>query len=253
VKSLALTSVVLGLLLGGAACSHNDDGTSASTNSATADELPPLTLREDTPNLLLTWIDGKGESHTELSLKDVPPVGRDLVRVVVTDRVEGTRGLFYVVDLTRADADGGYVARPMPRSDWEDLIAKRRSAQRPPPPPALRGEPPEPGAPPRLLPPEPAPSDTAAPVAALVVIYGAAWCGPCHQTQDYLRKKGVSFVMKDIDKDPGAEQEMRAKLAKAGKHGGSIPIIDVSGEILVGFDARAMDRALARAASATVL
>lgn len=249
-KRLALAFAVLALLAGGAACSHPDDGTSASTNGAAADELPPLSLREDTPNLLLTWIDGKGETHTELSVKDVPPVGRDLVRVVVTDRVEGTRGLFYVADLTRAGADGTYAARPMPRSEWEDLIAKRRAAQRPPPPPAL---PAEPGAPPRALPPGSPPPDTASPVAALVVIYGAAWCGPCHQAQDYLRKKGVSFVMKDIDKDPGAEQEMRAKLAKAGKHGGSIPVIDVSGDILVGFDARAMDRALARAASATVL
>lgn len=228
-------------------CGHTDDGTAP---SATTDELPPLALRDDTPNLLLTWIDAKGETHTELSVKDVPMVGRDLVRVVVTDRVEGTRGLFYVVDLTRAASDGTYAARPMPRSEWEDIIAKRRVAQRPPPPPA----PPEiPGEPPRGPSGPAAPPAPGGPVATLVVIYGASWCGPCHQAQDYLRKRGVSFTMKDIDKDPRAEQDMQAALAKAGRRGGSIPVIDVAGEILVGFDPRALDKALARAATATVL
>jgi len=46
---------------------------------------------------------------------------------------------------------------------------------------------------------------------------------------------------------------MQAALAKAGRRGGSIPVIDVAGEILVGFDPRALDKALARAATATVL
>ena len=40
---------------------------------------------------------------------------------------------------------------------------------------------------------------------------------------------------------------MQAKLASAGIRGGSIPVIDVKGKVLVGFDERAMDRALGQA------
>src|SRR6185436_10478278 len=60
-----------------------------------------------------------------------------------------------------------------------------------------------------------------------VIIYGASWFGPCHQAQDYLKKKGVRFVMKDIDEDSSAQREMTIKLAKAGLRSTGIPVIDV--------------------------
>ena len=47
--------------------------------------------------------------------------------------------------------------------------------------------------------------------------------------------------------------EMQQKLAKAGRRGGSIPVIDVRGQILVGFSAAEIDRALSRAPSGTLL
>ena len=80
-----------------------------------------------------------------------------------------------------------------------------------------------------------------------VIIYGASWCGPCHQAAAYLKKKGVAFVEHDIEQDSVSAHEMQAKLAKAGMHGGSIPVLDVRGHILVGFDARAVDQALGTA------
>jgi hypothetical protein len=63
----------------------------------------------------------------------------------------------------------------------------------------------------------------------------------------------VSYVMKDVDETPSAAAEMREKLARAGHHGGSIPVIDVRGQILIGFSPEAIDRALAKAAAGTVL
>jgi hypothetical protein len=65
--------------------------------------------------------------------------------------------------------------------------------------------------------------------------------------QSYLRSKRVPFVDKDIEKDRDAAREMQAKLAKAGRSGGSIPVIDVHGKILVGFSPSAMDAALGQA------
>ena len=57
----------------------------------------------------------------------------------------------------------------------------------------------------------------------------------------------------DIEETPGAAAEMRDKLSRAGHHGGSIPVIDVRGQILVGFSASSIDRALAKASASTVL
>lgn len=219
-----------------------DDG---ATPQATV-ELPLLTIRDDTPDLLLTWVDDAGAAHVELHPADVPAAGRGLVRVVVADRKEGTKAEFYVVDLTKKRDDGSYVARTMSRRAWEDELERRRAGQLA-----------------KLAPPPTAPSGSAAAPAAPqagvdraaieVIIYGAAWCKPCHQAADFLKKKRVPYVLKDIEEDAGAQAEMQSKLAKTGQHGGSIPVIDVRGQVLVGFSPAAIERALAKAASGTTL
>ncbi len=234
---LGLAAVAGGAVLAG--CHKGpDDGTGPLPEGS----LKPLTLRDDTPDLMLTWIDDKGDTHVEIKPADVPAAGRSLVRVVVADREDGTRDLFYVADLTAPGADGGYATRPMRRREWEAEIEKRREAY------LVKTAPPPP------------PSATAAPGegagnhgGAQVIIYGASWCGPCHQAGDYLKSKGVPYVMKDIEETPGAQAEMSAKLAKAGLRGGQIPVIDVRGQILVGFSPGSVDQALARTGAGTML
>jgi glutaredoxin len=78
----------------------------------------------------------------------------------------------------------------------------------------------------------------------VVILYGASWCGACHEAAAYMKKKGINFIEKDIEKDPNAEREMRSKLAKVGKNTASIPVLDVRGKILVGFNAQVLDQAL---------
>jgi glutaredoxin len=80
-----------------------------------------------------------------------------------------------------------------------------------------------------------------------VILYGASWCGPCHQAVAYLKRKGVSFVEKDIEEDANAAREMQSKLARAGMHGGSIPVLDVRGKLMVGFNPQEVDSALGAA------
>src|SRR5262249_34578544 len=99
---------------------------------------------------------------------------------------------------------------------------------------------------------EPAPTPPTGPAAsanlpagATVIIYGASWCGPCHETMRYLKSKGVPFVEKDIEESQQAQVEMSDKLRKSSKRGGGIPVIDIGGQILVGFSAPAIDAALA--------
>ena len=45
----------------------------------------------------------------------------------------------------------------------------------------------------------------------------------------------MPYVLKDIEADRLADEEMQEKLETAGRRGGSIPVIDVQGQILVGF------------------
>lgn len=215
-----------------------DDGTAP----VAAGSLPALSIKDDTPELMLTWIDDKGDTHVVVHPPDVPAEGRALVRVVVADREAGTHDLFYVADLTKKRDDGSYDTHPMRRRAWEDEIEKRRAAYLA-----------------KVAPPPVQPTGSAAAQqpqqqsGVTVIIYGASWCGPCHQAADYLKRKGVPYVMKDIDETPGAAAEMRDKLARAGRHGGSIPVIDVRGEILIGFSPQALDRALAKASAGTAL
>lgn len=241
--------VVLASLVFTNGCSQKkeDDGTSP---LAISKELPALTIRDDTPNLLLTWIDAKGDTHVEVFATGVPAEGRSLVRVVVTDREDGTKDAFYVVDLTTKGADGGYPAKTMSRRAWEAEIEKRRAAylakaSPAKPPPATNSA--ADGPPPSNDKPPPVASDVT------VIVYGASWCKPCHAVEEHLKAKGIRFVHKDIEEDRNAAIEMRDKLEKSGQRGGSIPVIDVRGQILVGYSPYALDRALAKAPSGTAL
>jgi glutaredoxin len=239
-----VAALALAALTAAPGCARKkDDGTSPVADGA----LPSLTIKDDTPDLMLTWIDDKGNTHVELSPAAVPEASRALVRVVVSDREDGTHDLFYVADLTKKGADGSYATTSMRRRAWEDELEKRRSAYLATvaPPPATTGSAGEAPAEPR---------QGATPDGAFtVIIYGASWCGPCHEAAAYLKSKGVPYVMKDIEETPGAQAEMRDKLTRTGQRGGSIPVIDVRGQVLVGFSPGSLDRALAKARGGTAL
>lgn len=205
---------------------------------------PPV-VNDGTAGLMLTWIDEKGEFHNELRVTDVPAASRDLVRVRVLEaNVDPSEGRVFVADLRTPGPGGAYPVRAIPRAEFEDTAVTRRvkngGAVLSPHAAASAAANAGTGA----AGPN-APSDVAGRPA--VIIYGASWCGPCHQAAAHLKKRGVPFVEHDIEQDSAAGREMHAKLAKAGIRGGSIPVLDVRGKILVGFSAAAVDQALGTA------
>ena len=211
-------------------------------------ELPPLELKEDTANLLLTWIDDKGDFHVVQKPADVPKEGRDQVRVVVTTREEGTGKLVYVSNLNEVTPTGAYRVKTMTRAAWDELGASKRKARLEALAPSAVPVPAE----------SAAPGTTNAGKKALAsgisaTIYGASWCKPCHDTAKYLKQRGVTVVDKDIDENPVAAAEMRQKLQRAGRSGSSIPVIDLMGQILVGFSPMALDQAIEAARTAKPL
>ena len=227
--------LVLSSLMGCHEKAHSD----ATNDSAApkAQELPALSVKADTPNLLITWIDDKGDFHVVDKPASVPAEARKTVRVVVTDKEAGTGEQVYVADLNETQADGSYRIKTMSRSAWDELGASRRKARL------------EALAPPTA--PATAPSASAGPGIAkapsgsvVAVIYGASWCKPCHDAEAYLRQHGVNVVKKDIEENEAAAGEMKRKLERAGMGGASIPVIDIMGRILIGFSPSALDRAL---------
>ena len=241
--------VLLAIFFAAFSCRSSEkktDGASPASAAPRSNELPPLNVKADTPNLLLTWIDEKGDFHVVQKPAEVPVEGKKQVRVVVTDKEAGTGELVYVADLNQTTPDGSYRLKTLTRAQWDELGASRRKARLealapsvvPPPAPSASGAP---GAP------------KGAPSKVVAVIYGASWCKPCHQAADYLKGRGVTVIQKDIEESEAAQAEMRAKLERAGRGGASIPVIDVMGQILVGYSPSALDRAIQTAQAAKPL
>lgn len=72
-----------------------------------------------------------------------------------------------------------------------------------------------------------------------VTVYSATWCAFCHAVKDYFDKLGVKYTDKDVEKDPQAGLEAVTKSEQRG-----IPVIDIAGDIIVGFDRPKIDAAL---------
>jgi glutaredoxin len=251
--TVVLSAMVAAGALGAIGGCHREDPDDGTTPKPK--ELPPLVLRDDgQQELLLTWVDVKGDGHTGTKISDVPIEGRDQVRVVVVGKDEGTHDLFYVANLTVKGGDGTYPVVTMSRSDWDAMIEKRRATllAKTAPPASAPAEPGATAAPPTQAAPAPTDAKPGA-VAFTVVVYGASWCGACHQAMAYLKQRRVPAIEKDIEQDPGAAEEMQQKLARAGLRGGSIPVIDVKGRILIGFEPHQLEAAIASAAGGTAL
>ena len=74
-----------------------------------------------------------------------------------------------------------------------------------------------------------------------VIVYSADWCAFCHAAKDYFTSKNVEFEERNVEEDPAFMQE---SVEKSGQMG--IPVIDINGEIIVGFDRPKIDAAIAK-------
>jgi glutaredoxin 3 len=72
-----------------------------------------------------------------------------------------------------------------------------------------------------------------------VIVYSATWCAFCHAAKDYFDKLGVKYDDRDVEKTAEAGKEAVEKSQQRG-----IPVIDIDGDIIVGFDRPRIDAAL---------
>ena len=61
-----------------------------------------------------------------------------------------------------------------------------------------------------------------------------------------MQAEGIAFVEKDIEKDQAAAEELQRKAAQAGVASNGVPMFDIGGKIMGGFDPKALVAALGR-------
>jgi glutaredoxin-like YruB-family protein len=76
---------------------------------------------------------------------------------------------------------------------------------------------------------------------AKVTVYSTPWCAFCKTEKQYLDHLGVQFISKDIEEDASAFEELNAKTE--GRTSG-VPVTDIDGELVFGFDRKKIDAVL---------
>jgi glutaredoxin-like YruB-family protein len=72
-----------------------------------------------------------------------------------------------------------------------------------------------------------------------VVLYTTSWCGWCRKTIAHLDKHGIQYVNLDIERDRQAYADLKRKTGSSG-----VPVIEIDGELVIGFDRNRIDELL---------
>lgn len=72
-----------------------------------------------------------------------------------------------------------------------------------------------------------------------VIVFSTPTCSFCNMAKKYFRERGIRFKDVDVSRDPVAARDM---LRRSGQSG--VPVIDINGKIVVGFDRPKIDKYL---------
>lgn len=182
-------------------------------------------LSPEGDQFVITYAGEKGEFADCTSIAEVPEAARARVGINVFGK-PAPAGQVWVTDLSAPADDGRYRLEPIPRDEFEiEVLGIGRASK-------------------FELPADLEASDLVASREGPVIVYKTSWCGVCKQVEAYLQRKGVEYIAKDIETDRAAAAELQAKAKQAGVPTGSVPMIDVGGQLLRGFDRKRLDQLL---------
>jgi glutaredoxin 3 len=72
-----------------------------------------------------------------------------------------------------------------------------------------------------------------------VIVFSTPTCSFCNMAKKYFREKGIKFKDVDVSRDLTAARDM---VRRSGQQG--VPVIDIGGKIVVGFDRPKIDKFL---------
>jgi glutaredoxin 3 len=176
---------------------------------------------------LFTYVEPSGAFATTDKPEIIPDTARKMVRVVDPAQTKNSEAVdVYTVDVNELLKSRKADAHTLPREAFETSAI----AQLPPgesSPRAGHAAPPAPGD---------AGTFASAPGKPVVTIYGTSWCGACRAARQYFSERKIPFEDKDIEADPAAARELGEKAAKMGIPTDRVPVLDVRGRLLLGFD-----------------
>ena len=73
----------------------------------------------------------------------------------------------------------------------------------------------------------------------MVKVYSTPTCPWCKKAKAYLGEKGIQFESIDVSSSETAQKEM---IEKSGQMG--VPVLDINGKIVIGFDKEKIDELL---------
>ncbi len=72
-----------------------------------------------------------------------------------------------------------------------------------------------------------------------VIVFSTPTCPWCSRAKSYLRSRGVPFRDVDVSRDAAAARDLVRRTGQMG-----VPVIEIDGRPIVGFDQRRIDAAL---------
>lgn len=166
-------------------------------------------------HLLFRYRDAEGGFASATTIDEIPAAARAAVQVVDLSKSPAERHAakqVQVFDLRQTGPGGQFAGRFVNRAELEGVLANAAAEKK-----------------------------AATPQ---VTMYSTAWCGVCKKARRFLTQEGIAFVEKDIEKDKSAAAELRNKAQQAGVSAGGVPVFDVGGRILPGFDPQTIKRAV---------
>lgn len=73
----------------------------------------------------------------------------------------------------------------------------------------------------------------------MIKIYSVDWCPACVKVKSYLDKKGFKYEVINVA-DAHEDREIVQKIS--GQR--TVPVVDINGSVIVGYDRKEIDRAL---------
>ena len=73
----------------------------------------------------------------------------------------------------------------------------------------------------------------------MIKIYSTSWCPACVKAKKYLGLKGLAFSEINV---ADAHEDREEVFKVSGQR--TLPVLDINGEIIVGFDKSAIDKAI---------
>ncbi len=178
---------------------------------------PEVTLAADDAQAV-QYVDFAGRVRTARGVASVPARSRHAVAIEGPD---GPGGSIWIADASRLAAT--WPARRASRATLERL--------------GLAGLPP--GEASRVTLPDPGPQGTVPPPASGITIFGTSWCGACRDARAWLDARAISYAFRNVEDaalDPTAALDAARTCAALGAPADRVPVIDVAGRVLVGFD-----------------